>query len=171
MVIIKHSGRFLLFLLVQTLLLNQIEFGIGIHVMIYPLFILLLPIDINQLLLMLIAFVFGISVDAISNTYGLHASSAVFIAYLRPVLLKLFEPRDGYDTNVELNFFNMGVKWTLYVLSVLLLVHHLWFFTLEIFKFNELEYILLKTIVNLPISFAICFLIQIIFIKKQKSRK
>lgn len=169
-VLFRHSIRFVIFALAQALIFNQLEIGFGIQFMIYPLFILLLPNNINVFLLMFLAFLLGFSIDSIANTYGLHASSAVVIAYLRPYFFKIFEPRDGYEQETELSYQNMEFRWILYVHGSLFLIHHLWFFIMEIFKFNELLYVLQKTILSVPCSFAVCILIQLVFIKKSNSR-
>lgn len=160
----------MLFALAQALIFNQLEIGFGIQFMIYPLFILLLPYNTNVFLMMFLAFLLGFSIDSISNTYGLHASSAVMLAYLRPYFFKMFEPRDGYEQETELSYQNMEFKWVLYVHGILFLIHHLWFFIVEIFKFNEMLYIFQKTILSVPCSFVVCILIQLVFIKKSASR-
>tara|TARA_R110002072_G_scaffold291008_1_gene458908 strand:- start:28503 stop:29018 length:516 start_codon:yes stop_codon:yes gene_type:complete len=167
---IKHSSRFIAVLLIQGLILNQIEIGFGIQLMIYPLFIILLPVNINIISLLFISFSLGILVDAFSNTYGLHASSALLFAFLRPSIFKLFDNRDGYDALVETNVFNMGLIWFAKSFGVLLFIHHLWFFFLEMFKFNDFGFILQKTMLSAPISFAICILLQYLFVKKQISK-
>ena len=170
-VVLIHTLRFILFLFAQALLFNQLEVGLGIQAMIYPLFILLLPYDINIFLSMLISFALGVGIDSISNTYGLHASSAVLLAYLRPSIFKLFEPRDGYENTQEMNIYGMDSTWLLSVFGLMLLVHHLWFFTLELFKFNEIGFILQKTILSVPISLVLCILIQVIFVKKPSGNR
>jgi len=169
-ILFKHTVRFVLFLLAQALLFNQIELGWGIHPMIYPLFILLLPYNMNVFLSMLVAFALGIGIDSISNTYGLHASAAVLLAYLRPMIFSVFEPRDGYEEGLEMNIYSMDFMWLLYVFGLMLIVHHLWFFTLELFKFNEILFILKKTILSVPVSLILCILIQVIFVKKTGDR-
>lgn len=168
--IVKHSIRFLLFVLIQCLFFNQLEIGWGIQFMVYPLFIFLLPWDMNIFASMLVSFLMGLTIDSISNTYGLHASSAVVVAFLRPYFFKLFEPRDGYEINHEMNYHNMDFNWILSVQGSLLAIHHLWFFTLEIFKFNEILYVLQKSILSFPASFILCVLIQLVFIKKTHIR-
>lgn len=165
-----HSLRFVLFLFAQALLFNQLEVGLGIQAMIYPLFILLLPYDINIFLSMLISFALGFGIDSISNTYGLHASSAVLLAYLRPSIFKIFEPRDGYENTQEMNIYEMNSTWLLSVFGLMLVIHHLWFFTLELFKFNEIGFIIQKTILSVPISLILCILIQVIFVKRPGKR-
>lgn len=170
-VFIIHTIRFVLFLFAQALLLNQLELGWGIHVMIYPLFILLLPYNLNIFLSMIISFALGLGIDSISNTYGLHASSALLLAYLRPSIFKLFEPRDGYENMQEFNIHEMSRSWLFSVFGIMLLVHHLWFFSLELFKFNEIGFILQKTALSVPSSMIVCLLIQYIFIRKPSSSR
>lgn len=165
-IFLVHTLRFVLFLFAQALIFNQLEVGLGIQAMIYPLFILLLPYDLNIFLSMLISFALGAGIDSISNTYGLHASSAVLLAYLRPSIFKLFEPRDGYEGMQEMNIYEMNSTWLLSVFGLMLLIHHLWFFTLELFKFNEIGFIIQKTVLSVPISLVLCILIQVIFLKK-----
>jgi hypothetical protein len=167
--IIVHSLRFVLFVFAQALIFNQLEVGFGIQAMIYPLFILLLPYSINIYLSMFVALAMGFLIDSISNTYGLHASSAVLLAYLRPFIFKLFEPRDGYENVQEFNLYEMDIVWLLYVFGTMLVIHHIWFFSLELFKFNELFFILQKVLLSVPVSMLVCILIQVIFIRKPRN--
>lgn len=160
--------RFVLFVFAQALIFNQIEVGFGIHVMIYPLFIFLLPIQWSVFVVMLISFAMGFSIDSLGNTYGLHASSAVFLAYLRPMIFKVFEPRDGYENLTESSIYDMDTTWLMYVFGSMLLIHHFWFFTIELFKFNEILFIFQKTLLSVPISMVICILIQLIFVRRRK---
>ena len=55
-VIVNNSIRFVLLVLVQVLILNNLEIGFGIYPMLYPLFILLLPIEMATVTLMFISF-------------------------------------------------------------------------------------------------------------------
>jgi hypothetical protein len=82
----KNSLRFILFAFVQALIFNNLEVGFGIHLMIHPLFIMLLPFEIGAFSLMSIAFVMGAIIDIFSNTYGLYASSLLMMAFFRPII-------------------------------------------------------------------------------------
>ena len=167
-VLFKHSVRFLILGLVQVLLLNQLEIGLGIQAMVYPLFILLLPIDLGTIPLLIFAFCFGISIDAISDTFGLHASSLLIFAYCRPLFLKFFSPRDGYENVKEGNTYEMGFLWFLWVYGGLLVIHHFWFFYIEIFRLDELVFVLQKTLLSVPISFFMAFILQILLVTKPR---
>lgn len=168
--ILVHIVRFLFFVFAQSLIFNQLEIGWGIQPMIYPLFIMLLPFEIGIIPMLFIAFGMGICIDAMSNTYGLHTSALLLFAYLRPVIFKVFSPRDGYDSLKEGNVYEMGQRWFLYVFGSLLLIHHFWFFMVEIFKFNEIMYILRKLVFSSIFSYIFCILFQFIFLKRTKSQ-
>lgn len=168
--VVKYSLRFIALILAQALVLNQIELGQGVQLMIYPLFIFLLPVDTSIITLLVVAFFMGFGIDIFSNTYGLHTSSLLVFTMLRPTFLRLFSSRDGYDSLLETNVFNMGNFWFIRTFGSLLFMHHLWFFMLEEFKFNDMGYILLKTILSLPLSFLICILVQYLFVNKPSSK-
>lgn len=163
-----HIIRFLLFVLAQGLIIGQFEFGWGIHPMIYPLFILLLPFETAPVVLMLLGFILGISVDFFMNTFGLHASAGVLVAYIRPELYRLFSPRDGYDTIKEPTAQAWGYTWFLSVSSITVFIHHLWFFSLEIFKFSEIWEIIKSSVLSTITTLIIFTIIQILFFKKEK---
>tara|TARA_B100000900_G_C20553160_1_gene705628 strand:+ start:947 stop:1294 length:348 start_codon:yes stop_codon:yes gene_type:complete len=112
------------------------------------------------------ALVLGIAIDATSNTFGLHTSSLLLFAFLRPLIFRVFSPREGYDSLKSPSIFDMGNRWFISTFSILLFSHHLWFFILEAFSFNETLLILQKTILSGVISFVVCVILQTIFIKR-----
>jgi hypothetical protein len=167
----KYIGRFIFLVLTQVLVLNQLEVGLGIQGMIYPMFIIFLPVEIGVILLMTIAFVMGMSIDAMSNTYGLHTSALLAVAFARPFFFDLFAPRDGYDPLVEPDMFSMGRSWFFKTYGVLLLLHHLWFFSLEMFKFSEILLILQKTFLSIVFSFVLSILVHYLLVKRPKKNE
>ena len=127
---------------------------------------MLLPFEMSVIRLLLVSFLLGVFIDAFSNTFGLHASSLVFLAYIRPVVFRWFAPRDGYDNIKTPSIFDMGNRWFLIVFGSLLIFHHLWFFTMESFSFGELLLILQKTFPSALLSFTVCIILQTLFLKK-----
>jgi len=158
--------RFLLFVFLQVFIFNQLEINPYIHIMVSPLYIMLLPFEMSVIRLLLVSFLLGVFIDAFSNTFGLHASSLVFLAYIRPVVFRWFAPRDGYDNIKTPSIFDMGNRWFLIVFGSLLIFHHLWFFTMESFSFGELLLILQKTFPSALLSFTVCIILQTLFLKK-----
>ncbi len=165
--IVSISLRFLLLFFLQVLVLNNHEIGWGTYIMVYPFFILLLPFEMGVIPLMLISFFMGISIDSLSNTFGMHASAAVLVAYLRPFIFKAFAPRDGYDSVESAGIRVLGFQWLLGAYGTLLVIHHLWFFILESLQLNEILLILRKVGLSVPLSFAFSLLVQFIFMRRR----
>jgi hypothetical protein len=169
-VVVKNSIRFLLIVLLQAFVFNQIEIGFGIHLMVQPLFIMLLPFETGVFTLMILGFTLGLILDIFSNTYGLQASSLLIMAYMRPIVFKFYGPREGYDPLKEPSVFDMGSRWFLFVFGYLILIHHFWYFLVEIFRFDEFLLILQKTIFSVIISYLLCIVLQTFLIKKSKAK-
>jgi hypothetical protein len=166
--ITTYSVQFILYIVVQTLILSHIEFGWGIHPMIYPLFILMLPFQMGTIPLLLTAFAMGIVIDFFMNTFGLHASAAALLAYIRPEIFRLFSPRDGYESFTTPSMSDLGIQWFLPVAGILTLIHHFWFFFLEIFKTDAWFLIARNAILSAIVTFLLMLIIQVIFFKKQR---
>ncbi|MBM3454623.1 MAG: rod shape-determining protein MreD [Bacteroidetes bacterium] len=164
------SLRFFLFWVMQVLIFNQLEFGFGIHMMIYPLFIMLLPFDIGDFTLMFLGFALGLTIDAFSDTFGLHASSLLMMAGFRIILFKAFSQREAYDPLKEPSLFDMGPRWFVTVYGSLLLIHHFWFFLIEIFRINELMWILQNTFMSIIFSFSVSLLILTLISRKSRAK-
>jgi hypothetical protein len=169
-VVFKNSIRFVLFVMLQALVFNQIEIGFGIHIMVHPLFIMLLPFETGVFTLMILGFALGLIIDVFSNTYGLHASSLLLMAYVRPIIFKFYGPREGYDPLKEPSVFDMGSRWFLFVFGYLILIHHFWYFLVEIFRFDQFLLILQKTIFSVIISYLLCIVLQTFLVKKSKTK-
>ena len=75
--ILKNSIRFILFLVIQIIILNEVP---PLHQFITPYlyftFLLWLPFGTNRLTLTILGFGLGYSLDVFTNTPGLHAAAA-----------------------------------------------------------------------------------------------
>jgi len=153
-------------MLIQILILKQIHITWAgfdyIHLYIYPLFIILLPIKTQRPLLLLIAFVTGLIVDMFYDSPGLHASTLVLVAYVRNYVLKFLEPRDGYNIDTTPSIKNFGFNWFIIYSSILVFINMLWYFSIEAFSFQYLPDIILKTIFSFIFSEIIIILYMII---------
>jgi len=160
--------RFLLFAVLQVFVFNQLNISSYVHIMIAPLYIMILPFDFSIFRLLIISFFLGAIIDVLSNTFGLHASALVLMAYLRPTVFNWLAPRDGYDPLKTPSIIEMPKKWFLLVFGILLSVHHLWFFAIESFSLSEILLILQKTFFSCLLSFLVCIILQPLFLNKAK---
>ncbi len=136
----KYGIMFILLILFQGLILNNIGFGGYVVPFLYVFFILVLPFETPNWMVLLLGFVLGIFVDSFTSTLGMHTSATVFMAFCRAYLLKLVEPRGGYEFNSKPNVQLMGVTWYLLYASILVFLHHIFLFYIESFKLTQFFY-------------------------------
>jgi len=170
--LIKNTLRFLLFILFQVIILNEVP---PIHQFIIPyiyfLFILWLPFNINRFLLLLIAFAFGMALDYYTGTAGLHSAPCVLIAYLRPFLLNLLIPQDTTEHSyLEPSIKSMGwAPYSLYV-GLLTFIHHFLLVLIEWLQFGNFAYFLGKVSATTAISLLLIFITEMLFFRKARFR-
>lgn len=165
---LKYSILFVAYVLVQGLVINHLEIDELIYPMIYVGAILMLPFDTKLAPMVLISIILGVFVDALSDTFGLHTSASILVAFARPITLNLIKPRDGYDNAVIPSIHDMGKKWFLFHSFILIFIHHLWFFSFELFRFDLIGVILLKTILSAIVTEVLLILFQYIFYKPSR---
>lgn len=169
-VVTKHILRFFVLTFLQALIFNQLNIGFGIHLMIQPLFIMLLPFELGVIPIMGLAFIMGLIIDIFSNTYGLNTSALVLMAYLRPVVFKFYGPREGYDPLKEPTAHDMGTRWFSTVFGILIGLHTFWYFLIEIFEFSRFFFILQKTILSGGLSFLLALLVQSFLLNRNQKK-
>ncbi len=118
---LKRVALFLGLILLQSLILNNIHInGYGTPFL-YIFFILIFSSNAGKNTLMLWAFSMGIIIDAFSNTPGLNAASATFLALIRNPLLHSFTLHDNneiFDPGISSMGLSSFTKYTI-VLSLL----------------------------------------------------
>ncbi|MAY84608.1 MAG: rod shape-determining protein MreD [Flavobacteriales bacterium] len=135
--VIRYPLLFIFFVMLQVLILNNIQLSGYINPYLYIIFILWLPVDGNKVLLMAVSMLLGLSVDIFSNSVGMHASACVFLAFCRPYILQSLAPRDGYETDQVPDIKTLGLNWFLAYAGICVLLHHLFLFYVEIFRFDD----------------------------------
>lgn len=119
--------RFVLLIVIQFVL-KGVD---SVDIYIYPLFILLLPVGMIDAVVLLMAFIYGLCIDAFYDTPGLFASAAVAVAAARPLVLAILEPRGGYEQGKAPTKYNLGTRWFVQYSSILMLWHTIWVVALE----------------------------------------
>ncbi|GGZ21617.1 hypothetical protein GCM10007049_12930 [Echinicola pacifica] len=162
------TGAFILYFLIQVLILkNLVVFGMG-FCLLYVVFILLLPIELSAIPTMIIAFLMGFGLDIFYDSMGLHTASAVMLAFFRSPWLKVITPTGGYDPNTPPTLLNMGMGWFLVYSLPLILLHHLTFFFIDnmgTFLYLPMIY---KILASTLFTFVIGVIVQVLFYKKRR---
>lgn len=162
----RYSLMFIVLILLQILLFNNIQFSGYVNPYVYIMFILLLPVEIPAWLLLLISFVTGIIIDIFSGTQGMHSSATLLAGLVRPYILRLISPRDGYEPGTNPSMLIYGFRWFLIYAGLIVLIHHTMLFYLEVFRFTDFFRTLLRVL--LSSVFTTTFILLLEFIRKGK---
>lgn len=169
---LRNLLRYVLMVLIQVLLLNKIALrwwsspgSLPPYTpFIYPLFILLLPLSTPVWFMLVAGFTMGITIDAFMDTGGMHAAACVLMAFLRTnVLTALLPKRLSEYQNMSPNIKSMGWTPFLTYAAILLAVHHVAFYILEIWGFASMGYMLLKIAMSLATSLLFVILYSLFF--------
>ncbi len=164
--LLRNTARFVVLVLLQVLLLDNIQLNAYLNPFMYVLFILLLPFETPAWLLLVSAFLMGFSIDLFEHTPGMHASATVFMAFLRPLTLKIIAPREDYETSTYPRVFYYGFVWFLKYSLILVFAHHLFLFYFEVFSFSGFFHTLGKVILSTLFSSGFIVLSQFLFYRK-----
>jgi len=151
---------FILLVLLQVLLFNNIQFSGYINPYVYIMFILLLPIEIPSWLLLILSFTIGMIIDFFSGSPGVHTFATVLSGFVRPYVIRVVSPKDGYESGSEPSMSNYGFRWFLSYTLLIVLIHHTSLFYLEVFRFTDFFRTLLRVILSTFFSVAFILLIE-----------
>ena len=158
--------RFLVLALVQVLVLNNVNFMGYINPYLYILFILTYPVKTNRVLFIFLSFLLGLCIDIFSDSGGVHAAASVFIAYIRPPVLKFSFGMIYEHQTIKFSQTEAGNR--LIYFSILTVVHHLILFSLEVFSASSIILILQKTLFSSIFTILLCLLTTILFSRRPR---
>jgi hypothetical protein len=167
--VLNNIFRFIVLILFQGLVLNQVALAGGyIQPLLYVMALILLPFELPLWIVMFIALATGFSIDVFSSTLGMHMSACLMLAFFRNYMLKLLSPREGYEFGLQPRIEDMGLAWFLSYAGVLVLIHHLWLFFIEIFRFAQFWQTLGRTLLSTLFTLLLIVLMQYLFYDKKR---
>lgn len=170
--LVRNIIRFVLLVFLQVYVLNIMPL---LHELITPyiyfLYLLWLPFYIKKGWLLILGLLLGLSIDYYTITPGLHAAASVLVAYLRPIIINLFAPKDSTEFSYK-EPSPKAMGWTAYLLYALILsfCHNFYLLFLEWLSFGSFIVFLMKIIVTTVISIMMIIIAELIFPRKLKFR-
>ena len=162
--------RFIVLVFVQVFLLKNITLYNISTPYPYILFILLLPFEIPNVLLFLLAFILGLTIDAFYDTPGLHAAACVLLALVRVLFISVTVQKDGFDNEPEPTLSIMGFRWFLTYALILTFIHHTFLFLLEAFSFSEFVFILQRVVTSSIFTVILMLITGLLFFRKRERK-
>lgn len=163
--VISHSVQFIVLVLLQIAVLNNINFLGEINPYLYIIFICLFPINNNRIAFILLSFLLGLFIDLFSDSGGVHAAACVTIAFIRPVILKFCFGSIYEHQTIKFTQVDFGAKIIYFI--IMIFIHHLILFSLEIFNLSNILLVLKKTLFSGIFTLILCIITTIIFSRKK----
>jgi rod shape-determining protein MreD len=167
-VVTRNIIRFLFLIFFQVLILDNIRIAGYVNPYLYVLFILMLPFETPKWLLLISAFFLGFFVDMFSGTGGIHAAACVFMAFIRPNILKMVSARQDYEPGTQPIIRDLGFRWFFSYSMVMVSMHHFILFYIEAFSFNEFFQTFFRTVLSIIFTLFLLILSQYIMYRQKK---
>ena len=161
----KYLLIFVVSVLLQVLIFNNLLIAKIIAPFFYILFIVLLPFDTPRSLLLFLSLALGFTVDIFTNTPGVHASASLLVGFIRPGILGILTSRETLDSITAPRVKNMGFQWFATYVTFLVIIHHLFLFFVEAFTFDDFFSTLLRVILSSILSIILIVLSQFLIFR------
>lgn len=145
---VKYIIMFIGLMLLQILLFNNIQFSGYVNPYVYVMFIIALPLGLPAWAVLIISFFTGLTVDAFSGTMGVHTAATVMAGFVRPYLLSLNITHETSGANSAPSIKNNGLRWYIVFALLMVLVHHVTLFYVEVFQFAGFFRTLLRALLS-----------------------
>ena len=150
----KQIGRYIVVMLLQVFLFDQLQLLGVCHPYIYVLCLLMMPITLPHSADMIIGAVVGLIMDVFCNSLGVHTASCIFIMFIRPYMIgALVNDKDRLNEQISLRA--LGVEALFKYVVILVLVHHLMVFLLAAWSWSHIGFVLMETVVSSIITISV----------------
>jgi len=143
----KQLGRYVLVMLLQVLLFDQLQLWGACHPYIYVLCLLMMPITLPRSVDMVIGAGAGLIMDIFSNTLGVHMAACTLLMFIRPYLIGVIV-NDKDRLNEQISLRAIGMEAFIKYVVILVLIHHITIFSLAAWSWDHFGFVLLETIVS-----------------------
>ena len=166
-----YIGRYLLrvlaILFLQVFVFGELALFDEARPFIYLIPILYLPLRITRWQGMLLAFAIGLVVDVFFYTYGLHASIALAVFYLRDfvlyTVLGVSEEFEGAEPHIGV----LGLNTFLLYTVLIILIHQILLQFLDVLSFDNFLRTFFKVLVGTLFNVVLLFVFELLFFARR----
>ncbi len=150
----KQIGRYIIVMLLQVLLFDQLQLWGACHPYIYILCLLMMPINMPSIVEMLLGAGAGLVMDVFCNSLGVHMAACILIMFIRPYLIgTIVNDKDRLTEQISLRV--IGMEALIRYVVTLVLIHHLMVFLLAAWSWQHIGFVLLETVVSSSITIVV----------------
>ena len=147
----KQIARYVIVMMLQVLLFNQLQLWGVCHPYIYVMCLLMMPITLPHSADMLIGAGVGLLMDVFCNSLGIHMAACIALMFIRPYMLGMIV-NDKDRLNEQLTLHTLGLEALLKYVIILVLVHHFAVFLLAAWSWTHIGFVLLETLISSAVT-------------------
>ena len=157
---LKHSGIFVVYLLLQVLVFKNLTLGEVASVHAYLVALLIVPVNTPFPILLLMGFGAGMLVDILSfgPFKGVSAFSAVLMLSLRNAWVGLITNKSSFRGTEETMIRVQPIGWLLQYMVPMVLIYEFSYHLLEAFGFQHFGFTLLRFVMSTLYTLLICLI-------------
>ena len=147
----KQLGRYVIVMLLQVLLFDQLQLLGVCHPYIYILCLLMMPITLPHSVDMIIGAIIGLIMDVFCNSLGIHTAACILLMFVRPYLIGAIV-NDKDRLNEQISLHAIGMEAMLKYVIILVIVHHLTVFAIGAWSWQHIGFVILETLVSSTVT-------------------
>ncbi|MDR0748663.1 MAG: rod shape-determining protein MreD [Tannerellaceae bacterium] len=141
--VIRGICYFVLLVLIQALILNNIHFLRLVTPFLYLYFIVKMPVGFTSARVTFLSFLLGLIIDIFSNTPGMHAAACTFAGFARPAIIRVLMGDELPDA-ISPSFKTFGYGGFFRYVIVLVMLHHFTLFVVESLTLLDSLFLLIR---------------------------
>lgn len=161
---IHYIALFVLLLLVQMFIFDNLALSPYFNPLVYVTMLVLMPVDARPVALLFTGLALGFAADLATGGAGLNTAATLPAAFLRQPVLSLFCDRDDLREGGIPSPQRIGGEWSFirYAAAVVVMQHAL-FFLLESMSVQMLPHVLLRTVLSSAFTLLFVFIAARVF--------
>ncbi len=165
-IIISQSVYFLIYVALQIFFIRKLVLFEFAFCFLYISFIISLPKEIDRVLLLILAFIIGLTIDVFYNTLGIHGAACVLIAFARPYIIQLLSQK---DKELDISLREMGIiNFSIYAFAMIF-IHSSLVFIIEVGNFALFFTTFIRILASSVFTFIVIITAQFLFFSQTKS--
>ncbi len=149
----------------QIFIFDNLAMSVYVAPLVYILFIVMLPTETKQLVMLAMGVLTGVVMDSVMGTGGLNSIATIFVAFFRAHIIRLIVGRErGVVRGVPSGAF-FGEGDFLWYIAIVISLHHLIFFLFESLSLSSvmLVYVALRFVFSTAMSIIYVWLLSRFF--------
>ena len=167
--IIRTVIYFLIFVLLQVLVLNNIHYLRVATPFVYLYCLLKMPVGTSRSLILIYSFIIGCTIDMFSNTPGMHAAACSLAGFVRAPLIRFLQGEELPD-GIYPSYQTFGSTGFIRYVAFFVAIHHIALFLIEALTLFDPFFLLLRIGASVLTTVLLICVIELFNFESQKSQ-